>query len=736
MADQSQSVSPGASAVSRVKWRDAFADVRGGLVASTTCLGFSIANGALIYSAVPQPMLVRGIVAGLVTTAVGACILALTSTFRPVIATANAVATGPIAAIVVAAAPALASLPANEAVATGYTLVAVTTAVAGLFLLALGFGRLGKLVRYIPFPVVAGFMGELGALLVLGATRFCTGHKVAYAELAHFAEPRVLILLAAVVGYAALIDYTTRRFTHPLFLPALLLGTALAVNAVAYVAGGSIDSPTLAGVFLAPRSLAAAYLPLLTAPPTSAHWQVIGAQAGGIAAYALLVALAVLITSTRLESALDVDADYDRELKAQGAANIANALLGGFTGNPSFGSTMAGVGVGARGRLAGLTNAMVMLAFLAVGLPLLPYIPRFVVGGLLMQVGARIVWNNCVGTRTKMPRGEWLLIIAIVVITILVGLVPAILVGIVGGCVLFALDVSRIDVVRRRYGLDCRTSPLVRSGAELATLTRDGRRIQFVELSGTLFFGSAHGILERVREAVAAEAPASIVLDLSAVVACDSSAADALARMRKILGRDGIGFALAGGRPDIVALLRSAGCVRPSDPVYATRNEALEASEAVLLAQQEQADPGAEKIEDWLGRTLGDRALAAVLAPELEVARYAKGEYLCRMGEPTDTLLFIESGRVGVMVGPLDAEVCVRVFGPHSIAGEHGFVLQLPRSASLEAQAETLVHVLQRRVFERLSAERPELAIALLRDIVALQSERLAFATRQAALLN
>ena len=138
-------------------------------------------------------------------------------------------------------------------------------------------------------------------------------------------------------------------------------------------------------------------------------------------------------------------------------------------------------------------------------------------------------------------------------------------------------------------------------------------------------------------------------------------------------------------------------------------------------------------LDGWLADALGDAGRARALIGAMICHDQAPGSYLCREGEPTTTLLFIESGRVAVMVG--EPAVCVRVFGPHTIAGEHGFVLGLPRTASLKVEEPARVWSLDRPRFDRLQADDPALVIALMRDIVRLQSERLAFATRQNAAL-
>ena len=381
--------------------------------------------------------------------------------------------------------------------------------------------------------------------------------------------------------------------------------------------------------------------------------------------------------------------------------------------------------------MAGLTA----LIFLVLGQPLLPYIPRFVITGFLLEVGFWTVFAWCWNTRKQMSPGEYALVLAIVAITVWIGLVPAVLAGIVGGCILFALDLSRIDIVRRVYGLDMRASPLVRPREELAVLARDGNKVRFIELNGTLFFGSAYQMLSHLRRMIADAPPAQVVVDFTRVIGGDASTSALLARMRRLLADRGIGFAIAGARPALVAQLRSSGALNPDDIAYASRDEALEAKEAFILANFSQDESGPEPLADWLTEALGQPELAQALLPYLSGADYAPGDYLCREGEPTTTLIFIESGRVAVTVGSTDAEMIVRVFGPRTMAGEHGFVLRQPRTANLRVEQAARVWSLERRDFDVLSAQQPALVIALLEDIVKLQSERLAFATRQNAVL-
>lgn len=710
-------------------------DIRGGLVAAPACLVFSIANGGLIFSGALPAMLVPGIQVGLLTTAVAAAVLALCSTFRPVVGTANSTTAAPLGAIMAGAAPALLLLPDDRAVPTLYAIVVVATLVGAAALLLLGTARLGRVARFTPFPVMAGFLSVTGLLLVAGAIRLGSGIRVTLATLPGFAAAQPLMLLAATAAFTALLWVVLARFRHPLALPGTIAAAVLVIDAVAAAAGYGPARPPLPGFFIAPPGAAPSAPPLLSLLSFHIDGPLLLSLAPAFAAYAVLLVMVTLLTTGSLETALDTDADPDREMKAQGLANLACAAIGGFTGNPSVGVTAGSVAAGASGRLTGLVNAAVSAGFVLGGFGLLPFIPRFVLAGVLAHTGLRILLTWTVLSRRRMSGAEWALVPAILLVTVWYGFVPAILAGLVGACLLFALDVSRTGVVRRAYGLDRRASLLTRSGEELEVLSREGGRVRFLELRGHLFFGSAYQVMARVRNLVAEPGGTLLlVLDLSGVAGCDSSTLAILARMRQALHRGGVGFAVAGGQPPLIAALRTAKALRPEDPVFPTRARALEAAEDRLLDQQPRHRPDARP--EWLDETVTDPALATALRPFLACRDHEPGDYLCRQGDPTDTLMFIEFGRIGVMVRSAAAETCVRVFGPRTVAGEHGFVLRQPRTASLLVEQPSRVWTLDRAVYDRLADTRPEIVTALLRELFRQQSERLIFASREIAALD
>ena len=103
-----------------------------------------------------------------------------------------------------------------------------------------------------------------------------------------------------------------------------------------------------------------------------------------------------------------------------------------------------------------------------------------------------------VHSRRSLLLRDWLIVLAIVLVAAERGFLKALLFGVFAGCVIFAVDVSRIRVIRHQFGLDERTSSLIRSAEESALLAEHGAQVQILELSRNLFFGSAYSLQEQV----------------------------------------------------------------------------------------------------------------------------------------------------------------------------------------------------------------------------------------------
>jgi anti-anti-sigma regulatory factor len=353
-----------------------------------------------------------------------------------------------------------------------------------------------------------------------------------------------------------------------------------------------------------------------------------------------------------------------------GIANIASAFAGGFVGHISVSRTLVSIAAGGGSRLVGILVGFVALAVLVSGTGIISLIPRFVLAGLLLQLGARLIWDWAIYSRRSLPLLDWLVIVAIVLITSNFGFLQALLFGMLAGCVIFAVDVSRIRVIRHQFGLNERSSSLVRSLGETAFLSEFGGQVQVLQLSGYLFFGSAYSVLERVTALVTERRPQQVIFDFSGVTGIDSSAGASFAKIRDLLKQHGIRQAMVAMSPLAVSILSTRSSLDESVRCPDNLDTALEEAEEAILATSEVPVGLHRSMVDWLTEVVGSREHAQALFKRMTPAIRDSGSYLCRQGDLTNSLLFIERGPVSVTLEMRDQPpLRVRVFGAHTLVG-------------------------------------------------------------------
>jgi SulP family sulfate permease len=292
-------------------------------------------------------------------------------------------------------------------------------------------------------------------------------------------------------------------------------------------------------------------------------------------------------------------------------------------------------------------------------------------------------------------------------------------------------------VIRHQFGLDERPSSLVRAREESNFLLEHGGQVQVLELAGYVFFGSAYSLLERVTALVSERRPKEIIFDFSAVTGIDSSAGASFAKIRELLRKSGTRQVIAAMSPAAASILSASSGLDEDVRRHDHLDSALEDAEEALLASHDGTRGERRTMVDWLEDVIGSRECAQELFDHLTPAPRSADSYLCRQGDPTDSLIFIERGPISVILERQDlSSLRVRVFGAHTLVGEVGFFLDAPRSASLLAAPDAIAWALSRSAFEQFMKSHPKQALDLAIYVIRLQSERLTFANRQIASLQ
>lgn len=630
----------------------------------------------------------------------------------------------------------------QAATAGGYSvppapMIAITflaLAVAGLSQMLLGVLRLGDVLKFIPQPVIAGFVNGFALVILFQQLPYLLGLPDGAGLLA-FLKGNVAITPGALaLGALAAVGVWRlgeRRSVVPGPLIGLVGGT-LVYQLLTHLSDGAL--PLGATVTAPPPGL-----PLSWAPPSVGDLvghPVFAAMAPSILITGLTLGMVSSIQS--LLSAAAADAllrsrhDSSRELLTQGGANLLSAFVGGTVtgGSPLY--TRVAIHNGARTERANLFVGLALLAA-ALGLaPLLELAPVSVMAGMVIVTVLRPDdWTMQLVTllrRRQVPQARAELVQNLAIVVIVAALVAttdvlvALTVG-MGASVIVYLRRAAVSVVRRAYRGDRVHSQTGRSDADMERLERHGGVIAVMELHGPVFFGSAENLASQAEEL--AEGSETLILDLSRVNDVESTGVLVLRRLDERLARAGITLLLAGmwkGR-GLRVLLRDMGYSMPEEEgrVHGDLETALAAAEDQLLKRlaggnEEECELPLSEHPSLLGLT---RAQFDLLSLTTRRLTFAPGERILTEGSTDDSQFFLVKGRVRVERRQPGEEHSVRIGSIRSgaIFGEMALLTGEPRSADVVADSEVVCHELTAEDIGMLDNLDPAISFILLRNV-------------------
>ncbi|WP_354085120.1 SulP family inorganic anion transporter [Bradyrhizobium sp. S3.3.6] len=714
-------------------------DMLGGGAASILTLTFGLSYALLIFAGPLSPYLSYGIAATFISSAVLAAVIGLGSSLPFAIAapdSSTAAVTGILAASLVEhieAANLSAPLLSPVLITLG-----LSTVLTGIVLCGLGLTRMGRAIRYVPYPVVGGFLGATGLLIALGAIRVITGYPVQLTTLPRFANGTTLLEIGAACAMALVLYLTWHRSRTPFGLPIILVGGVLTAHLAFWISGVSLDQARSMGWTFQPPPQAAFMLPWHADDLARYPWFAVPDLLGNLVAVIFVTASSTLFNTTGIEVAVHREANLERELNVTGAANILSGVLGGYTGCSSISRSILNLSSGGRGRLSGLTASALSLLMLAIAPELLGFIPKFVLGGLLLYLGADQLHKWIIESRKRLSKLEYLSLVAIIVIIVAWGFVPGILIGVIIGCATFAFSAARVESIKYSFDGSEYRSSLDRSRDDQEVLLAHGGKIQGLNLQSYLFFGSANRLYQHVKQLLQQRPECRYLLfDFKLVTGVDSSAAYSFAQIKRSAGDLGVELILVHLSAAAEKVLRASDFVGEGVTIIGELDHALEWCENELISQHQGLAQEEASLRDWFAGILDSEDDADELIRRCQRIEVEAGEVIVQAGDPADSMHFILDGRVGIMI-PADDDRTTRVrsLGRYTTIGEMGMVSQTPRSATIQAEVDSVLYVLNTHQFDAIREEDPALSHKLLTYFVSVMAERLTFANRTIAVLR
>ena len=437
-----------------------------GVLMGITEVMFALSLGSLIFSGELAPLLPYGIGIALATAAIMLAVTALASSVPGVMGSAQDTTSVVLAVIASALIGGLSAASPQSQLATVLVAISITTLLTGLFLLALGAFKLGKLVRFIPYPVVGGFLAGTGWLLAQGSFGVMAGNSLTLANIPALLRPDQLLLWIPGVLFALILFFGLRRIHHWLALPGILVGAVIVFYIALLVTGTSIRTATDRGLLLGMVSGQAVWQPFALKVLVAANWPAILEQSGNIATVLVLSVVSLLLNASALELAIRQDIDLNRELRAAGIANLLSGLGGGMVGYHALSLSTLSYRMGARGRLPGLVAGAICAVMLFAGAALLAFFPRPLLGGLLFFLGLDFLVEWVIAGWRKLSRADYAVVLLILVVIGATDFLIGVGVGLVAMIVLFVLNYSRIksSIMRcldQRCGATSSAAPII-----------------------------------------------------------------------------------------------------------------------------------------------------------------------------------------------------------------------------------------------------------------------------------
>jgi SulP family sulfate permease len=701
-------------------------DLWGGLAAMLVALPSAIAFGVAIFAPLSGSAAAAGALAGILgATALGLMASAFGGRSRLITAPC-----APAAAVLAALATSL-TAQGMEAHLVLIQLGAIAL-LAGAVQIGLGVAGVGKLIKFIPYPVVSGYLSGVGLIIIGGQIPKFVGAPAGAGFLDALRAPSAWTWQSIVIGTVVIVAMLLiPRLIR--VVPAVIL--ALAAGMATYGLLGlfdpalrvTADNPLLVG------ALGQGDASLMQA--VREHWQSFGGLDPGEIARLVLPALtlAALLSIDTLKTCLVMDAmtsshhDPNRELVGQGLGNIASALIGGIPGSGTMGATLVNLSSGGRTWRSGVTaGGLSLLAFLLLA-PLIAWVPIAALAGILMVIGARMIDRRSLAFFfTPATRLDFAVILSVILVAIFGNLIAASGVGVALAILLFIREQTRSSIIRSRIEGHEIFSKRARTDTGVERDEPRGSNVVIFELQGSLFFGTASQLLAALEPET--DKRKYVLLSMRRVQSLDVTATHVLEQIKDRLEENGAYLVFCDIPKDLPSglkmkhFLKATGVVRPSNKAFAFRqlDEALEWVEAQETmdgpGQPSDAIPVDLRAMPLLAGC-SDEAVAA-LAAAAELRTVKAGKRVFKAGADGDALFFIRRGTVKLTV-PIHKKESYHLAtcGPGEVVGDMGFIEVGRQAMDALAVIDTEVYALTRERFEVLAMEHGDLMLAVIGDL-------------------
>jgi SulP family sulfate permease len=695
-------------------------DMTGGFSAMLVLLPSSIAYGLIAFNGLGEAYKGKAVIAGITGTII-------LSIIAPLFGKTPKLVTGPCA-------PAAAVLSAfvvetlkkgndNYPVEIIPIFLILTAFFSGFIQVLIGKFGGGKLVKFIPYPVIAGYLSGVGILIISGQVKKFTGIPQNENILNSLFNLNTGNIINITIGFFTAITMIEAIRYSKKIPPAII---ALAVGVITFFSFSYFypellildKNPYIVGyISLAfsdlSKSVATDWSSILHLNPSYLAVIVVPA-----------ITLSLLLSIDTLKTCLVVDAmtqtrhNSNQEFIGQGIGNMCSAIFGGMPGGAALGPTLVNVNSGAKTRFSGFFVGVFAILFLLVFPQIISWTPVAALAGVLMVLGFRMIdWKSFKLLKHKSTTIDFIVIIVVVISAIFYDLVTAAGTGVTMAIIMFIKGQINSTVIRRKYFGNETFSKKKRLPSEIDILDKHGKETIVLELQGQLFFGTTDQLFNVLEPFLSS--CKYIILDMARVQSIDFTAAHMLEQIHDRLHKNGGWMILSSVPIDLPTGLNAKNYIRH-----------LGVRESETLLFFEDIEASIEHVEDrvlekYFGMEEENKPLELTefeffeganpeaikkIEKHLEMKEFSKGDFIFRKDEVGDEIYFIRKGEVKIVL-PLENKTnhLLTIFSQGDFFGDMAFLNTGNRSADAIADTPTYLYLLSRKEFDKISNKFPEL---------------------------
>jgi len=610
-----------------------------------------------------------------------------------------------------------------------FVTIALTSILVGIFFFILGTLKLGKLVRFIPYPVVGGFLAGTGWLIVKFAFIMTAGMGLSLDNVVSLFDQATLHKWFPGLIFGLIMLISSRYTKHYLLIPVLIAIGITSFYAIMFFYGFSYTDLESNGYLLGPFPEGGLFQGLPLKYLSDFKWSIFLEQLPAIGTMMILNSISVLFNYSGLEIIIKKDLDLDQELKTTGIGNIIAGLGGAPPGHLSLGGTLLSISIGSKSKLTNIVIALLCALTLFFGSEVLSFFPRIILGGLLFNLGLSFLVDWLYSTWSRVPKTDYTIILLIFLVIGTVGFLEGVITGLLMSVVLFVVSYSKVEIIKHELTGKTFHSNVERSESLKNIIDDSGDQTLILPLQGFIFFGSANRLLERIKLHLQSQNEKKlkyIVFDFKQVTGVDSSTINSFNKLRILAELDNFQVLFCNLTPEIISQFEAEGLFADSMDLFLKFDDldhGMEWCEEQIISE---TTIGSNKQKEEIDEIKLFEEKFADLLIYFESKNINQNTTLIEQGSDPDGLYFIKSGRVTVELRSSNNKIRLKSMGTGTVVGEVSLYLKTQATASVISNTACKTYFLSHENFEKLNKENPERAAELHTYIVKLLSDRLA----------